>query len=634
MTSRSSCNSQLLFKTIKQNKAFIILHTIVLFLCTLMPAIMEEPLRLDLSANQKKWIAEYLLFDAVPLFSFVAMVAAFFVAFFVFSYLFRKDSTVMMHAFPITRTRLYLMRFLAAAVMLLVSPVVVFFINLLLNTVWGFAAYYSIGQAFINLLMILSHYVIYLAIFSFAAVISCHFFSYLAMSLFVMFAIPLTEVIIFGNIQEWFSSWSYNPSNWIFIACPFAAILNESLPMFLLENFLYGAACFVLGFIALKKRKSENGNGFLGFPKWQNAFKYYLTFMAAFGVGVGLRIGSGFVGDIWYFIAAFMAFVLLQGVFERSLHGMFRNMKKLIVVGLVILCVLIVGETDLFGIDNFVFPRSLTHTITVDSMYMPESRLADMISTYETDDEKGIDTFYELIEHRVDYRDKEENGNIYVYFGCNGSLLRKRIYVPKEKLQAYFKYIYNETDFITDYAEDMQKMHFSWMNFHKNNLYEWDISSPQMRQFISLYTEELADCSFEEFEEGALYGYVSADAYEKGNMYNSYIELMIPRSFEKSIAYIESQATLEYYDVLKIGDVYIEDRALCKQIVEKTNGAWDGRYNDYNYALELSNDMARVMAYNMSEGSYVNERRVGYIAIEDIPESIRMQLQMGPMPNH
>ena len=81
MTSRNSCNSQLFFKTIKQNKAFIILHTIILFLCTLVPAIMSKPIYYDLEVYQQVSISEYLLFDYVELLSFVAMVAAFFAAF-------------------------------------------------------------------------------------------------------------------------------------------------------------------------------------------------------------------------------------------------------------------------------------------------------------------------------------------------------------------------------------------------------------------------------------------------------------------------------------------------------------------------------------------------------------------------
>lgn len=629
MTSRNSCNSQLFFKTIKQNKAFIILHTIILFLCTLVPAIMSKPIYCDLEVYQQVSISEYLLFDYVELLSFVAMVAAFFAAFFVFSYLFRKDSTVMMHAFPLTRTRLYFSRFGAAAVMLLVSPVVVFFVNLLMNTLWGCGTYYYIGQAFINVLIILSHYVIYLAIFSFAAVLSCHFFSYLTMSLFVMFVIPLTEVIVFGNFTEWFPTWSYDPSNWIFIVCPFAVSLDEASMLFLPENFLYGAACFALGFLALKKRKSENGNGFLGFPKWQNVFKYYLTFMAAFGVGVLFHMGNDFIGDIWYFIAAFLAFVLLQGVFERSLSGMFRNMKKLILVGVVILCVLIVGEADPFGIDDFVFPRSLTSSITITDMYMSDSRLVDMMGDFDIQDEKGVDMFYALLEERVQSRDKEENGNMYVYFSANGvDCLHKRVYVPEASMKEYLEYIYDETDFRTTYIDKLKKISYDYIHPHKNYLMSWDdFSDREMKEFVDLYTEELKKCSFEELENAPLYAYVNANGYDKERQH-SHFELTVLQSFENSASYLSQRARTEYYDALQIGGVYIEDRALCKEIMEHTNSYW--YYRDAEKSLaELT-----VYAVNIENEVYENQREVGVIAPSELPENIRMQLQMGPMPSN
>lgn len=367
------CNPGLLKNEFKRTKYIMLLHTILLLLCTTLPAVLlnESAIRDgDSEFTRIHTITETLIGSNVFMLMAI-MVASFGTAYFLFSYMFRRRSMIFYGSMPEKKSCIFTTKFIAAFLSVLVPVAAVCAINLAVAAALSANEFAYIARHFALLLF---QYLFLLSAFSFAASFSGNFLSMLGASGFGFLIYPLAILTISGNISVWFKTYvtEYNINPYyVFppvMICGFGGIEAKYIAF----EAVLGAVLFALGIVFCVKRAAENSEKFFAFKGINALIKYSSATLA--GLLFGCAIASIYTDNtvisfVLYIIFAILAYIILQAIFEKSFKAMFSNLKHLAVFGVLFAVVITVPIFDVFGLD-FKFPenaKSVTFTVSNDT---------------------------------------------------------------------------------------------------------------------------------------------------------------------------------------------------------------------------------------------------------------------------
>lgn len=378
MRQKSLFNPKLALEDLKQNKHIIILYTVALLLCTLLPALLcysnylenvkENAYALGTCAN--------LLEIANPFVMILTFTAAFIFVILQFNYLYKQSSVIFVHSMPYTRANIIITKYISGLIGLVVPIILVSLINMLCAKIIGVdyivprkefaavAAYCALSTLFCYSVMVL------------AQTVSSGIFSLFISSAFLFLLYPVTKLVAAGLVSVYLKSYG--------IETLFSRELDFIFPFWKVASATDSSAGLTWGFsaylvitslillavsaVVYSKRKSENSNKFFAFDGVNKFLKYYITVFLAMGAGVltGTAAGGSFgISYIMYIIAAIIIFAVLQAIFDKNIKNMFANKLSLGAVLLVITAIVCAFKFDVLNLNNHVPDARKTNSITV-----------------------------------------------------------------------------------------------------------------------------------------------------------------------------------------------------------------------------------------------------------------------------
>lgn len=359
MTSRKSYFNFKFFKqSAKQQKYILLLHTILLFLCTTLPAVIEFN-NLSNGTPEKyafQTIAE-LLSGFNPIIMLLLMAAAIITSISLFNFLYKPQSVLFYHSMEHTRESIYISRFLAGVFTLILPLVPLYIINTAVFAAFGVTEYIGMSIMLKGFLMAALMYVCVFAVSTFAASVSGNFFAQLGMTAFVFLVYPVSVSVIQGTFYTIFDNISltfYFNAAYIF---PPAIICDWQYDPAEIKEIIFAIvftiAFATAGLVLYKYRKSESTGKFFAYGKLTAFLKYYISFFAAlcFGLIFAEMSEKNLVISLFgYVIGAFLSFVILQGIFGKNFKAMFENMRGFAILAV---CTVAVIAVPLINPDMF-----------------------------------------------------------------------------------------------------------------------------------------------------------------------------------------------------------------------------------------------------------------------------------------
>ena len=370
------CNPGLLKNEFKRTKYIMLLHTILLLLCTTLPAVLlnESAIRDGDSEFERIHTITETLIGSNVFMLMAIMVASFGTAYFLLSYMFKKKSVIFYGSMPEKKSCIFTTKFIAAVLSVLVPIAAVCAVNLAVSAALSVNEYAFILKHFAFLF---SQYVFLIAAFSFAAALSGNFLSMLGTAGFGFLIYPLVVLAISGNISTWFKTYAAEYNIDIYYAFPPAMIcgFGGGETKYIVFEAVLGAVLFALGIVFSTKRAAENAEKFFAFRFINAVIKYCAAVLI--GLVIGCAIASIYTDNavfsfVLYIIFAALAYIILQAIFEKSFKAMFSNLKHLAVFAVLFAALITIPIFDVLGLDFKVpdNPKSVTFAVTNNMDYL------------------------------------------------------------------------------------------------------------------------------------------------------------------------------------------------------------------------------------------------------------------------
>ncbi len=576
MTSPISFFSPKLFRAgLKRNHYIMLLYTIVLFLVSPLVIILsnaQHPFQeaVKTAADNGYIISNYSsLFGGYHFLSVLVFCGfAVIISCYMNNYLYQSRAVNLYHSLPYRRSQLYTTNYLAGIMTFLVPNIVILLINTILFFACGFWHYISYWVLVKGFFCSLLYFALLYSVSVFAATLSGNIVAQLGMILFVFFIVPAIEVMFRFCMDAWYPkivmtqkiySFEYSfPIQWL------GDVSSEKgLGLFkVLYSIGYTIVFAVLGAIAYHFRKSEDCNKFYVFKWAKRIVKYMLTFLAAL---LSALLFSQIVPHSIFFlllgtgIGAFLAFIVIQSVFEKSFKGMFANMKAFIPFLLITMIFIVVLSQDLIGANNYIPKRESIERITIE-LPQPSADSGYMQKSYTFQEKENVDRLYQLLEEKRNvyegYDQEAEIMRILVSYGKKDDDPRvKRIYyMDVNWLRDFVEQVYDTPE----YQDQYTKMEFlnefelvSDINLIKNyssSIYYADSQNAKAKQaaleLMQILQQDIQNADFEEISNSYPYASVEVGIQQK----SSQTPLFYNRSSmtERYIVYSCYENTLQY----------------------------------------------------------------------------------------
>ena len=545
MTSPISFFSPKLFRAgVKRNHYIMLLYTIVLFLVSPLVIILSNAQHPFRDAMQGASANSYILNNYMSLFGgyhilhiMVFCVFAVIISCYMNSYLYHTRSVNLFHSLPYRRSQLYVTNYLAGIMTFIVPNLLILLVNTILFFANGFSHHISYLILIKGFFSSLLFFALLYSVAVFAATLSGNIVAQLGMILFVFFIVPAIEGMFRLCVDSWYPkivmtqavfSFEYSfPIQWLG-----GVSSNEGLGLFkVLYSLGYTLLFAILGGVAYHFRKSEDCNKFYVFKWAKRIVKYMLTFLAAL---LSALLFSQIVPHSIFFlllgtgIGAFLAFIVIQSVFEKSFKGMFANMKAFIPFLLVTMIFMVVVSQDLAGINNYIPKRDSVEQIAIE---LPQLSVDGGYEnkSYIFREKENVDRLYQLLEEKHDVYDSY-NQNIDIervkvsYGKGSGDPQIKRIYyMDKSWLLEYIKQVYDTPE----YRQQYTKMEFltdfdrvSDITLQKNyssSIYYSDNQNTKAKQMaielMQILQKDMQETTWDDLS--AAYPYASIQIIEK-----------------------------------------------------------------------------------------------------------------------
>ncbi len=524
------CNLRGVFENVKQNKYIIILHTILLFLVTTLPAIilhsswMEEIARgmadAQSSLNYPRDIAASLA-GATGFMTILVAAAGIIIAIVQFAYLFNMRSVVFYHAQPYKRSSIFLTRVTAGFFTVLIPLAIIFVVNLITYLAFDLGDAMPMLDMVKIYLFILLAYMFMFSVGTLAATLSGNVFAQLMATAFLFLVYPLTLAILQGNLSAWYTTYVWNP--------PFFDIENF-LPPFLLAkiqfngigalNWQFVLYCIIATLLLLGlsmwvsiKRKSENTNKFFAFNGIAVFLKYYITTVLSLGFGlifVAASNNSIAISYLGYLLVALILYAVLQAIFAKNFRSMFAHMGRFAVFAVLFAAVL---AFPIFDIGNFDAKAPAANVSKLEISKIDLSSVQSGAPNAVLKDPANIKAAVQFLEKVAAYNEdislgEQENSP---YYGIEVStdryevfnLSRRFRFAKKEDVDAFLQAVYDTPEYKAALGEMPDIESIESISCYKNplasaheNIIDPTFPKAKIQTLLSTLQAEIAQYSY------------------------------------------------------------------------------------------------------------------------------------------
>ncbi len=595
---RYFCNFRLMLKNVLQNKHIMILHTILLFLTTTLPAIVIYSGMHERYADNTFDYMRYRYADIFEILSFsspcqmlVTAAVGIITSFCCYSYLNSSKSLIFHNSMPYKRSNVYLTRFISGLVQMAIPVIILFAVNSAMYFGYNVSSYadVSYGEFAINTLVCIFMYALTFSVGAFTANISSNIFAQGISLLFVFLAYLLTIGIVAGNFEAWFETYTLNfdfDPRYIFPPC--VIYRSELTTGVLIYDICYFLVFTALGCVAAVKRATESTNKFFAFKFINTFLKYYIALFASLGFGLvfaSISNNNIFLSLLGYILFGFLAFSILQAIFEKNIRAMFANLKGFTVFAVILVAVMFIPTSGVLDLDNRL-PASPSQ-VKVDSI--------GFISELTFKDPENIKAALKLAEVGKDktLEIKRENNSsafdtTYVSMSFGNSLVSRRFrYTPTSAVQEFVASVYDSDECKEHLKSIIKTGTVSYIE--KNNLasssnFTKDMLTQSREELKKLLIEEMDTASYEDIMNSYVYAYVSFHLPVGDGKGIRQHDIPVYSCYEKSIALIAdtflpapSLSELTVRNNSTSEEITVTDKDALKYIFDRTSH----RYHSY-----------------------------------------------------
>ncbi len=633
------CNLKLTLKDFKQSKYIMIIHTLLLFFCTTLPAIitrsnMMQSIRYGTTNTTYYQRTMYEALSGRNGFIFLLlMLVSFATVFNSFSYLNNMRSSVFFGSMPHKRSSIYFSKLMSCIASVLIPFAIISGVNAILFS--NFNTGYEWSQFFAGVGMCALQYVLLISVFAFSASLSCNILAQLLISALVFLAYPIVIAIIGGTVEVWLDTYSLDITRldpYKFFP-PIYIMQKTYEAWYIVYDIIYALVFAALGCVGVVTRKTENTNKFFAFDFVNKVLKYFL---AVCGSALGGMIFSSvsqrniFIAYFSYIIFMVIAFSIIQAVFEKSFKSMFSNFKSMAVLGIIIaiaVSVPILGgekldshipeKTDYVEFINSGGYYLLENTIFTDEADV-KAALALMESAIETDKKwrelsKRVDEPWEHFPEVYYIRIRTDN----LPFGIERTLNR----VPMDAMDNFMKQVYDGR-YKAQYIEKCKNFEpMNYYSIYKANVFEnKEIQSDDGKfwdTLMSALISDIEESTYDEISEGGMFAEIHSQI---GTIpvYNSFErakEFLLENFFIMPEEEDYESARIEVFNEKgeSLGNVWITDWDEAKQLLANSS-----HYTRTNHTKPYCH-----LTYYTSNAGYVF---MGEIAYDYMPKSVQEKI--------
>lgn len=511
-----------------------------------------------------------------------------------FRYLMTSKETTMIHSLPYTRRCLYLTQ-LASGLVLFMAPILLIgIIMLLLKAFTSLGMYYSMGTLLQWMGLTTLFNTLFFSIAVFVGMFTGSTVAHIAFT-YILHLLPVgVYMLLRENIGAWLYGFSvsnrYDP---FFDKLPWFVLFNtpSSRPPLSQEDLIGYLIMTLLLFAAAgyfyKKRKLEAAGDVISFTFFRPIFKYGLTTCGMLLGGLYFRSISGgslAVSLVGYLLSSLLAYhiseVLMQKSF-RVLHTYKGYLKYAAVVSLLLVSI----QLDVFG-----YVSRMPEADEVKKVYFGYH------THIWTNEDPATDPGYKGIYHEANtfFRDPENIKNIMalhtqlikqprqkvsdprpsdprlyiVYILKNGKYQVRQYTINEKQYAAFLKPIYESMEYkkvkypiVVQNPEDIKWIQIGDNRISKNPLVLTD--SPEMREFMALFQEEVRSMTFEEMiRQTGDHVYIRVTDNDDRNYHYA-----LRKDFESMISWLQEKG---HYKDLVLQSKDIEYAVLRKEGTEAT----------------------------------------------------------------
>ncbi len=449
MTLRSLLCNALSKEDLKQNKYFMIIHTIILFLVSTLPAllIINNYNNFNMQVNLLRDIYETLTMGTSFTFFIVCLIGTI-TATISFSYLFSTKSVIFYHAMPHKRETIFISKIISGVVSIIIPVLIVCIVNMIIYLSCGFFKDVSFKYYLISYLDIILMYVFTFSVSTFAASLSSNVFAQYLVIGFIYLVYPVTSLVIMGFVEGFTNTFEFMPplfEKTQYLFPPMELLSNISfdfndifltrfrIDIWLCVYTLVISLVFLTASVLIyRKRKTENTNKFVAFNFLKLFLKYYITSCVAVGVSIIFYMitkSSVFGAIIGLIIGSFIVFNVLEAIFEKSVKSMFKNIKGFAITTIV-LCVFIVICSSAMKKYDKMFPQNVK---TIEFEQFP-THLHE-VNSIEIKDSENVKYATEFLNNIAQKEDVDHSYRNYITVTCD-----------KYKFWGFKRHFYNATN--------------------------------------------------------------------------------------------------------------------------------------------------------------------------------------------
>lgn len=518
---KSLFNPKLAFEDIKQSKHVIILYTVALLLCTLLPAALnfsnyhDEETYFYLNS-----CAEFLSL-ANPFVMIFTFAMAFIFVILQFNYLYKPSSVIFVHSMPYTRANIIVTKYISGILSLLLPLIWVALINMLASKIMGVdylisyttlaktAAYCILSVMFCYSVMVL------------AQTVSSGIFALLIAASFIFLIYPITKMVLAGLVTTYLKTYDIETifSSEIDYIFPFWKIaqidtaesgLTIGFSVYLI---VLSIAMLVISAFIYTKRKSENSNKFFAFNIVNKFLKYYITIVLSLGVGAltaSAADGSFAIAYIMYIVSAIIIFAVLQAIFDKNIKNMFANKLCLGAVLVVVSAVVFAFNFDVLKLNDKVPDARETKNIT---LRIPMNFGTDYYSTSNFTFENK-----EIIEKSILLMKKGESAKNRGWTSDDGWRditfitdqykklgISRRVLLNKDECKEFLRFIYGTEEFKQQFlpsSDNFKNITYAYIEGYGENNEHFEIYKKSIEKLVTAYSNDIKNITADEFVDG------------------------------------------------------------------------------------------------------------------------------------
>lgn len=522
------CNPGLFWKELKRTKYIMLLHTLLLALSTTLPAVLiSENYKNNEIINADERIKRILeqLAAANEFILIVEVAAVFGTVYFLLSYLFDKRSVIFYGSMPEKKSCIFMTKVCVAVAALVIPVLAVTAINLIFAAVLSVGSYWYIVKHF---LFLMYHYLFLAAAISCAASVAGNFLAMLTAAGFGFLLYPTVLVTVAGNIEVWFKTYGVRLNADIYYIFPPALSYNTSdvTAKYVIFEAAATVLLFVFGALFCAKRRAENTDKFFAFGFVKSIIKYVTTAFGAALLGAFVAEtagGSAVISYVIYLLFAFLIYIVLNAMFEKSFKAMFTKLKSFAVFAVIFAAAISVPVLDSLGLDSYVPKEAdfVSFTPTNDFSYI---RFSDSDYNCTLRDKDNINAVLDFARDSVEALEKGDfEGKYYDEFCMRFGKLPFGIYrkfpcdYNNASFEACFNAIYESEEYKQSLANAVGILSVdgeegNYGNFHIDTICPYyiygDFNEKLVEDLRKVLKSDIEKYSYEEIKASERFGYI------------------------------------------------------------------------------------------------------------------------------